>query len=184
MPPVQEEQVVAEQVVAEPVFVFAPFVASPVRVEPGWIDYNGHMNMAYYHVLFDRAVDEAFEVVGLGPDYLASRNASYFTAELHTTYLRELPAEAVTRTTVRIVDFDEKRVHAYFEAHQLEEGWVAATCEQLFLHVDMTTRRVAPFPEDILARLEAVKAVHDRLPRPQALGRSVGIKAGRVGAAG
>ena len=163
--------------------MFAPYVATPVRVEDGWIDYNGHMNMAYYHVLFDRAVDEAFEVIGLGAGYLKTRNASYFTAELHTVYLRELPAQAMTRTTVRIVDFDGKRVHAYFEAHHLEEGWVAATCEQLFLHVDMATRRVSPFPEDVLDKLAAVKAVHDRLPRPPALGRRVGIKAGRARAA-
>ena len=165
---------------AEPVFVFAPFVASAVAVEPGWIDYNGHMNMAYYHVLFDRAVDEAFEIVGLGADYLTIRGASYFTAELHTVYVRELPADAVTRTTVRIVDFDAKRVHAYFEAHHLGEGWVAATCEQLFLHVDMASRRVSPFPDDVLTKLAAVKAVHDRLPRPPALGRTVGIKPGRM----
>ena len=167
----------------EPVFVFAPYVASPVRIEPGWVDYNGHLNMAYYHVLFDRAVDEAFEVIGLGLDYLKTRGASFFTAELHTVYVRELPADAVTRTTVRIVDHDAKRIHAYFEAHHLGEGWVAATCEQLFLHVDMATRRVAPFPDDVLAKLAAVKAVHDRLPRPPALGRSVGIKAGRSSAA-
>ncbi len=167
----------------EPVFVFAPYVASPVRLEAGWVDYNGHLNMAYYHVLFDRAVDEAFEVIGLGPDYLKTRGASFFTAELHTVYMRELPGDAVTRTTVRIVDYDAKRIHAYFEAHHLAEGWVAATCEQLFLHVDMGTRRVAPFPEDVVAKLAAVKAVHDRLPRPSALGRSIGIKAGRVGAA-
>ena len=37
----------------EPLF-FAPFVSSVMRVEPGWIDYNGHLNMAYYNVLFDR----------------------------------------------------------------------------------------------------------------------------------
>jgi acyl-CoA thioester hydrolase len=159
-----------------PVFVFAPFVASTVRVEPGWIDYNGHMNMAYDLVLFDRAVDEAFEVVGLGLDYLKTRNASYFTAETHTVYRRELTLGAATRTTVQVIDFDEKRVHAYFEAHHLEEGWVAATCEKLFLHVDMGTRKVSPFPPDILHNLAAVKAAHDRLPRPAALGRSIGLK--------
>ncbi len=54
------------------VFFFAPFVSSTMAIEPGWIDYNGHLNMAYYHVLFDRAVDEAFGVVGLGPDYMDS----------------------------------------------------------------------------------------------------------------
>jgi acyl-CoA thioester hydrolase len=76
-----------------PIFFFAPFVSSTMTVEPSWIDYNGHMNMAYYHVLFDRAVDEAFEVVGLGPDYVAERNASYYVAEVHTLYRRELNAD-------------------------------------------------------------------------------------------
>ena len=53
----------------EPAF-FAPFVSSPMRVEAGWIDYNGHLNMAYYNVLFDRAVDEAYELLGCGLDYV------------------------------------------------------------------------------------------------------------------
>ena len=51
---------------------FAPFVSSIMRVEPEWIDYNGHLNMAYYHVLFDRAVDETYELIGVGADYVAS----------------------------------------------------------------------------------------------------------------
>ena len=53
----------------EPLF-FAPFVSSVMRVEPAWIDYNGHLNMAYYNVLFDRAVDEVFELLGCGVDYV------------------------------------------------------------------------------------------------------------------
>ena len=70
-----------------PIF-FAPFVSSTMRVEPGWIDYNGHLNMAFYNLLIDRAVDEAFELVGLGPDYVTERNCSFFTAEAHVRYLR------------------------------------------------------------------------------------------------
>ena len=50
----------------EPVFS-APFVSSLMRIEPPWIDYNGHLNVAYYNVLFDRAVDEVYELIGLGP---------------------------------------------------------------------------------------------------------------------
>src|SRR5262249_11830482 len=73
----------------EPVF-FAPFVSSLMRVEPGWIDYNGHLNMAYYNVLFDRAVDEALELIGCGLDYVETRKQSCFTAEVHVRYLREL----------------------------------------------------------------------------------------------
>ena len=54
---------------SEPVFA-APFVSSVMKIEPQWIDYNGHLNVAYYNVLFDRAVDEVYELIGLGPAYL------------------------------------------------------------------------------------------------------------------
>ena len=63
----------------EPLF-FAPFVSSVMRVEEHWIDYNGHLNMAYYNVLFDRAVDEAYELIGVGVDYVERRRHSFFTA--------------------------------------------------------------------------------------------------------
>ena len=53
----------------------APFVGRLLKVEDQWVDYNGHFNMAYYNVLFDRAGDEAFAAVGLGPDYVKERKA-------------------------------------------------------------------------------------------------------------
>src|SRR5690348_18383148 len=70
----------------------APFVSAPMTVEPGWIDYNGHLNMAYYNVLFDRAVDEVYEVLGCGLAYLKATQHSCFTAEVHVRHLRELNA--------------------------------------------------------------------------------------------
>jgi len=160
-----------------PVFFFAPFVSSTMRVEPAWIDHNGHMNMAYYHVLFDRAVDEGFGLVGLGRDYTEERGASYFAAEIHTLYKRELMARDQVRMTLQLVDYDEKRVHYYVEIRHAEEGWVAATMEGLSLHVDMKTRKVSPFPDDIAGNLAVMKAAHARLARPQALGRIIGIPA-------
>ncbi len=158
-----------------PIFFFAPFVSSTMRVEPGWIDYNGHMNMAYHHVLFDRAVDEAFGVAGLGHEYLEERKASFFAAEVHTLYQRELRAADSVRVTVQLMDFDEKRLHFYMEIRHATEGWVAASSENLALHVDMRTRKVAPFPADILGNLAVMKAAHDRLSRPAALGRVIAI---------
>jgi acyl-CoA thioester hydrolase len=157
------------------IFFFAPFVSSTMRVEPAWIDYNGHMNMAYYHVLFDRAVEEGFGLAGLGQDYLEERNASFFAAEIHTLYKRELTVRDHVRVTLQLIDFDEKRLHFYMEIRHAEEGWVAATCEEMSLHVDMETRRVTPFPDDILANLAVMKAAHARLARPPALGRVIGI---------
>ncbi|HKH34124.1 MAG TPA: thioesterase family protein [Beijerinckiaceae bacterium] len=158
-----------------PIFFFAPFVSSTMKVEPEWIDYNGHMNMAYYHVLFDRAVDEAFEVVGLGPDYVEERNASYFTAETHTVYKRELRVADLVRVTLQLIGFDEKRLHFYEEIRHAGEGWVSATCETLSLHVEMDSKKVAPFPPDIQANLAVMKAAHTRLPPPKDIGRVIGI---------
>ena len=158
-----------------PIFFFAPFVSSTMRVEPAWIDYNGHLNMAYYHVLFDRAVDEAFELVGLGLDYLREANCSYFVAEIHTLYKREVSATDTVRVTVQLIDHDEKRLHFYQEMRHATEGWVAATCENLSLHVDMATRKVSPFPTKIHDNLAVMKAAHGRLARPAALGRVIGI---------
>jgi acyl-CoA thioester hydrolase len=147
-----------------------------MRIEPGWIDYNGHLNMAYYHVLLDRAVDEAFEIVGLGPDYAQRRGGSFFTAETHTLYRRELTAQDAARTTIQLIDFDEKRIHYYMELRHAAEGWVSATSENLSLHVEMASRKVAPFPADILANLAAMKAAHGPLARPPSLGRIIGIR--------
>jgi acyl-CoA thioester hydrolase len=158
-----------------PIFFFAPFVSSTMEVEPAWIDYNGHMNMAYFHVLFDRAVEEGFNLVGLGEDYLEARQASFFVAEVHTLYKRELKLSDQVRVTLQLIDFDEKRLHFYLEIRHATEGWVSATSENLALHVDMQDRKVRPFPEDILANLSVMKAAHARLARPQALGRVIGI---------
>ncbi|WP_229428602.1 thioesterase family protein [Microvirga pudoricolor] len=146
-----------------------------MRVEPAWIDYNGHMNMAYYHVLFDRAVEEAFSQVGLGHDYLEERKASYFVAEVHTCYTRELKMHDHVRVTVQLVDFDEKRLHYYMEIRHAEEGWVAATSEGLSLHVDMASKKTCPFPADIRNNLSVMRAAHSRLNRPLALGRTIGV---------
>ncbi|OJY35971.1 MAG: thioesterase [Rhizobiales bacterium 65-9] len=158
-----------------PVLFFAPFVSSTMRVEPAWIDYNGHLNMAYYHVLFDRAIDEAFSVAGLGAAYLEARNCSYFAAECHIRYLRELTSGDPVRATVQLLDFDEKRIHFFMTLRHATDGWISATTENLSLHVDMDTRKVTPFPSDILANLAIMKAMHARLPRPEDAGRVISL---------
>jgi acyl-CoA thioester hydrolase len=158
-----------------PVFFFAPFVSSTMRIEPAWIDFNGHLNMAYYHVIFDRAMDEAFDLLGIGPDHAGERKGSFFTAEVHTQYKRELKLNDPVRVTLQLVDYDEKRLHYYLEIRHATEGWVSATMEGLSLHVNLEARKVTHFPEDISANLAVMKAAHGRLAKPQALGRIIGI---------
>ena len=150
-----------------------PFRAPPMRVREDWIDYNGHMNVAWYVLVFDRCVDEAFKTVGMGPEYVARRNASFFTVETHIRYLHELPVGAPLQATLQLLACDAKRMRAFLELTNTETGDLSATADQLFLHVDVASRRAAPFPDDVMARLEAMRAAHSRLPWPEGAGRAI-----------
>lgn len=153
----------------------APFVSRAMEVEKDWIDYNGHLNMAYYNVIFDRGGDEAAETMGLGPDYARTRRLTTYTAEIHVCYVRELHLGDKVTVSFQLLDHDDKRLHAYQEIRHAD-GWLAATSESLTLHVDMNGPRVTPFPADVLARIEAMRAAHSALPRPERAGRSIGIR--------
>lgn len=167
-------------------FFFAPFVSSTLHIRPEWIDYNGHLNMAYYGVLFDTGLEQAFAAMGLGEDYMRERNGSTMTAEWHVVYRRELKLDDPVRVTLQLVDFDDKRLHVYMEMRHATEAWLAAAAESMNLHVDMGERKVRPFPPDILATMAIMKAAHSALPRPDYLGRVIAVprptaNAGRSG---
>ncbi|TIS97824.1 MAG: thioesterase [Mesorhizobium sp.] len=157
----------------------APFVSHAMVIEKDWIDYNGHLNMAYYNVLFDRCSDEAFEMMGMGmEEYVKQRRLTIYTAEVHVCYVRELHLNHKVIVSFQLLDHDEKRLRAYQEIRHVD-GWLAATSESLSLHVDMSGPKVAPFPADVLAKIEAMRAAHAALPMPERAGRSIGIKARR-----
>src|ERR1700704_717109 len=166
-----------DRVEFEPLF-FAPFVSSEMQVEADWIDYNGHLNMAYYNVLFDRAVDEAFELIGCGLDYVRMRRHSCFTAEVHVRYLRELKGGDPVRVTFQLLNYDQKRMHYFEQLFHATEGWVSATSENMSLHVDMDAKKTAAFPNAAVKRLAQMKAAHARLPRPEAAGRRIAMRSG------
>jgi acyl-CoA thioester hydrolase len=153
----------------------APFFSSVMRVEPQWIDYNGHLNMAYYNVLFDRAVDEAFEMLGVGLSYLKRSNHSTMTAEAHVRYLREIHEGTPVRVRFHLLGYDAKRMHFFEELVHAEEGWLSATSENMSLHIDMAAKKVAPWPADVMERLAKMKEAHARLPIPEGAGRKIGM---------
>ncbi len=152
----------------------AHIVCPVVQVRPQWIDYNGHMNMAYYHVVFDRGVDHAYDLMGVGEAYVA-QGGSCFTREVQVNYIQELTVNEDMHVTWQLLDHDSKRLH-FFEHMRNGAGDLVATSEQLALHVDMQTRRTAPFPAAIEQRIEAVMAAHAALPRPDQAGRPMGIR--------
>jgi acyl-CoA thioester hydrolase len=153
----------------------APFRSSVMRIEPQWIDYNGHLNMAYYNVMFDRAIDELWLVLGIGPDYKKARNFSTFTAECHVRYLREIHLGDPVQITAYLLGADDKRLHTFEEMRHATEGWLSATSENMSMHVDMGLRKTAPFPSDVRATIDGIVKAHAGLPRPEGVGRSVGM---------
>ncbi|MBN9043575.1 MAG: thioesterase [Rhizobiales bacterium 62-47] len=152
-----------------------PYRASVMQIEPQWIDYNGHLNMAYYNVMFDRAIDELWLRIGIGPDYMAARGGSTFTAECHVRYLREIHLGEPVQVSILLVAADDKRLHTFQELRHATEGWLSATSENMSIHMDMTARKTAPFPPDIRARIAAVEQAHAVYPRPEGLGRNVAM---------
>ncbi len=146
------------------------------RVLPEWIDYNGHMNVAYYVLAFDHATDRLLDHIGLDAATRDRGQGSVFTLELHVSYLRELMEGMPIRATTRLLDADAKRIHYFQSLYHAEEGYLAATCEQILLYMDMNTRRSAAMPAEILAGLEVMLQEHRQLPRPEQAGRVIGIR--------
>ena len=154
----------------------APFRSAPKYVRPEWIDYNGHLNMAYYSVLFDTSVDEIYKDIGFGPDYAKNEGHTTYTAEFHISYIRELHEGDEVYVTTQLIAYDEKRFHTYQELFH-GDGWLAATGEALALHIDMSGPCVTPMPEHILANMKTIFDLHSVLAMPDRVSKSIVITA-------
>jgi acyl-CoA thioester hydrolase len=152
----------------------SPLFQWPETVLPAWIDYNGHMNVAHYVAVFDRATEAFMNSVGIDEAYRKA-GRSTFAVEQHIVYQRELHAEARIVVAVRLAAVDEKRVLLFHELTPADEGWLAATCELLCLHVDFVARKAQPFPPELRARFESVAATHDAAPLTHKIGRAIKV---------
>lgn len=155
----------------------SPLALHRETVRPEWIDYNGHMNLAYYLLAFDHATDKLYDHLGVGEAYLAAADCSVFICEAHVTYEREVYDGDPLRFTTQLLGYDAKRLHFFHAMYHADAGFLAATNELLALHVDLTERRTTPFPEPVVRRLAALDADHRRLPRPAQVGRVMGLGA-------
>ena len=154
----------------------APLVSPTQTVIEDWIDYNGHLNMAFYNVIFDRAVDHFYDLLGVGAQYAGSGAGSCFTMEIHVHYLNEVSLDDELELHLQLLDYDSKRLHYFQQMYHKEQGYLAATSEQLALHVDLKTRRSGAFPQQVLDKLDAMATTHLRLEAPSQVGHRIGIK--------
>ena len=153
----------------------APLDRHRDTVRPEWIDYNGHMNVAYYFYAFDQATETLCKQLRCDHAYVAAQRGMCFTVEAHITYDREVRSGDPLRITTQVLDWDAKRVHFFHHMYHGREGFLVATNEQLMLHVGYQTRRAAPWHDDVMARLERMADAHAALPRPKQAGRVIGI---------
>jgi len=140
-----------------------------------WIDYNGHLNMAFYNVIFDRGVDVVYDHLGIGEAYAKSGVGSCFVLEVHLHYLQELALGDEVEVHFQLLDHDEKRLHYVELMFHKAEGYLAATSEQIALHVDMQSRRAAPFPEEVQTKLAQIATHHRDIDVPTQVGHKIGI---------
>jgi len=140
------------------------------------IDYNGHMNVAFYVLLFDEATDAYKDHVGLDRDYRKRTNCSTFAAELHVSYLSELKLGDKIRVETLLLDHDSKRHHFIHTMYNEADNRACALMEVMSLHVDLETRKVTPFPDNVQTQIELVYQQHEQLPRPKQTGHVMGIR--------
>jgi acyl-CoA thioester hydrolase len=153
----------------------APFDQYEGEVLPEWIDANGHMNLAYYVVLFDYATDALFEAIGIGLRYKDDTNHGTFVAETHNLYERELLVGERVRVATRILGADSKRLHLAHEMFSLANGQRAATQELMYLHIDLSARRVVPWLPEAYEQVTTAAAAHSHLLRPDWAGRRIAM---------
>ena len=151
-------------------------------VRPEWIDFNGHMNVAYYMLAFDAATETFFDHLGIGKGYMERTGCSTFALEGHITYDREVKEGDELLFTTRLLDYDSKRLHYFHEMYHAGQGYLAATNELITAHIDMSVRRMTPFRPETIEHLAATLAEHKDIPNAPQIGSRVGIRRKAVAA--
>lgn len=163
-------------------FPNAPIACGARPVQREWLDYNDHMNVGYYALAFDQALDVVYEEwLGFGADYVRAHAKGPFALQQHFHYLRELRLGEEFTVAMQLLDHDEKRAHFVLMMSNAETGALCATCEQVSIHVDHATRRSTPYPPWLRARLAELMAAHRDLAPPATVGRALGLRRGKAG---
>lgn len=154
----------------------APVVVGPQRVLPEWIDYNGHMNVAYYTLAVDTAFDDFLEhTLGVGAQFVERTRMGPYALQANYTYLGEMLEGDQFTCRIRLLDHDQKRLHL-LAAIVNAKGETSAIVETLLINVDLDARKSTPYPDWAVARFAAMKTQHSKLPEIAGQGAVIGIR--------
>jgi acyl-CoA thioester hydrolase len=145
-------------------------------ISPAWIDYNGHLNDAYYVVVLSLATDAAMERVGIDAAYRASTQGTLYSVEMHMHWRQEVKAEDTLEVDVYVLGVDAKRLHLGYDVRVVGKTEVAATAEFMLLHVRQGDQPgAAPFPPDIAAKIAELAALADGAAWPGPRSRALSL---------
>ena len=123
-------------------------------VKQEWVDYNNHMNMAYYVLIFDQALEVALEKFKMGESAAKDLNRSTMVVETNTKYLSEVKQGEKLDINMTYFDHDKKRLHLKMEMIEKSKKKISATIEWISLYIDLSHRKVTDFEEDKLKLMD------------------------------
>ena len=125
-------------------------------------DINGHMNVRHYLGIASEGLDESLTEVGI-PQVWATAGHAMFSAEHHLTYLSELRTGDRISVRVRLVGRSARAAHVVVYLLDDTHEELSAVMEEIFLHMDLGTRKTADWPDDVAAAIDARTAEHEKL---------------------
>lgn len=124
---------------------------SSQKIIKDWIDYNDHMNVAYYLLIFDKfGADNLNRIFKMGEESAKNTGMSTMIVETNITYNQELKLNDEVDINLLYFDHDKKRLQYKMEMINKKEKFLASTFEALALYVNLNTRKVSEFEEEKL----------------------------------
>jgi len=115
-----------------------------------WTDYNGHMNLSYYILIFDMGAEVILSKFKMGEHSAKTTKKSTMVVETHTTYNQEVKEGDEVDVVLSHFDHDNKRLHYKLEMYDKAKNTLSATTEVLSLYIDLNIRKVAEFEKEKL----------------------------------
>ena len=123
---------------------------STTKIINNWTDYNGHMNLAFYILVFDKGAENILSKFQMGEQSAKTTRKSTMAVESHTTYNNEVKENEEVNVYLSYFDHDKKRLHYKLEMYEKSKNILSATTEVLSLYIDLNFRKVAEFEEEKL----------------------------------
>ncbi|MBD1168319.1 thioesterase family protein [Pelagibacterales bacterium SAG-MED06] len=113
-----------------------------------WTDYNNHMNLSFYILVFDKAAEKILSKFNMGEEAAIKTKRSTMVVETHTTYNNEVKEDDNVDVYLSYCDHDKKRLHYKLEMYEKSKNVLSATTEVLALYINLDLRKVAEFENE------------------------------------